>query len=227
MATIYHKGYMQSPREKQIEIEKRIEEVQLKFNENAPEGINKGWQIAYDHWAWQNLRGTIISNCIQGILFSLLFALIVMVCTTGNIWISLYAVLSISSVILFLMGVIKLNGGNFGIIESTCVIVFIGLSVDYIVHISHQYTKCLKPDRLSRTNFALGQMGPTIFGGAITSMFSAFFLLACQADSLNKFGQFLATTIAASFFTSLVFLPALLLLAGPEGESGKIFGRAK
>ena len=60
-----------------------------------------------------------------------------MVLVTGNIYVSLLAILYISSIILFLMGVIKINGGNFGLIEATCVIVFIGISVDYVVHISH------------------------------------------------------------------------------------------
>lgn len=118
-------------------MEQEIDEIMKNFNENAPEGLKNGWHIAYDHWAWQNLRSTVISNCVQGILFSLLFSLKVMIITTGNIRVSFLAILSISSVILCLMGVIKINGGNFGIIESTCIIVFIGLSIDYVVHVTH------------------------------------------------------------------------------------------
>lgn len=158
-ATILHYDYLMQDRERQIEIEKEIDDVMDRFNKFAPKGLQNGWHIAFDHWAWQNLRSTVISSSVQGILLSLLFALIVMILTTGNVWVSVLAIFSISSVKFCLMGVIKINGGNFGIIESTCMIVFIGLSVDYIAHVSHQYTESRDSTRLERTNFALGQMG--------------------------------------------------------------------
>lgn len=74
---------------------------------------------------------------MQGIASALLFSFIILVITTGNVVVSFLAILSISFIILFLMGTISLNGGNFGLIESTCVIVFIGISVDYVVHVCH------------------------------------------------------------------------------------------
>ena len=64
------------------------------------------------------------------------------------------AIMCISSIILMLMGMIQILGWKFGLVESTCVIVFIGISVDYVVHICHQYIHSIEDDRTSRMNNA-------------------------------------------------------------------------
>lgn len=69
-------------------------------------------------------------------------------------------------------------------------------------------------------NFAYQQMGQTIVGGALTSCISACFLIMCQADVLNKFGILLLTTIVASSIISLIFMPSMLYIFGPESEQG-------
>ena len=61
-------------------------------------------------------------------------------------------------------------------------------------------------------------MGSTIVGGALTSSFAAIFLIICQADSLNKFGIMLLTTIMASMLTALFFMPAMLYILGPDND---------
>ena len=67
-------------------------------------------------------------------------------------------------------------GWKFGIAESTSTIVFVGLSVDYVVHLCHQYIHEIAPDRYTRTKAAFRQMGETILGGAFTSLLSGLFL---------------------------------------------------
>lgn len=95
-----------------------------------------------------------MSQANNGILFSLTMALIVLTLTTSNILISLIAIASIGAVILCMMSLIKIQGWQFGMIESTCVIVFIGISVDYVVHICHQYIHALEEFRGDRMNHA-------------------------------------------------------------------------
>jgi hypothetical protein len=40
---------------------------------------------------------------------------------------------------------------------------------------------------------------------------------------LNKFGILFLTTITTAFVTSIVFLPALLYVMGPDEDYGKVF----
>ena len=71
-------------------------------------------------------------------------------------------------------------------------------------------------DRFNRTLAAYRQMGPTILAGALTSIFSAIFLVLCQAASLNKFGVLLLVTIISAMLTALMLLPSLLYIIGPN-----------
>jgi predicted RND superfamily exporter protein len=50
-----------------------------------------------------------------------------------------------------MLGAIWIAGWPFGMSQSTCVIVFIGISVDYVVHISHEYIHSGQLNRYDRT----------------------------------------------------------------------------
>ena len=63
---------------------------------------------------------------------------------------------------------------------------------------------------------AYAQMGQTVFSSALTSLFSAIFLITCQTDTLYKFGIFLLMTILLSLVVSLVILPTMLFIFGPN-----------
>ena len=146
-------------RKEAMDLFDRFEATATKFNFGAPEGVNKVWLSAYDNWTWLELRGAAITDAFQGIAVSLGFAFIVMLLMTQNLYVSLISIICISSIILQLMGAIKAIGWHFGIVESTCVIVFIGISVDYVVHLCHQYIHSVEPLRYGRTKAAFRQMG--------------------------------------------------------------------
>lgn len=73
----------------------------------------------------------------------------------------------------------------------------------------------IEEDRKSRMDHAYNQVGKPILGGALTSCFSAFFLIICDASALSKFGILLLTIIVCSLLTSLVFLPSIAFIIGP------------
>jgi len=124
-------------REDSLGVFNRFEATIKQFNDQAPKGVNKVWQTAYDNWTWLEMRGENILNAFSGIGFSLAFSFIILFIMTGNIYMSVLSIICISAIILQIMGAIKLLGWKFGMIESTCVIVFIGISVDYVVHLCH------------------------------------------------------------------------------------------
>lgn len=70
------------------------------FNRGKDEGINKAWQVAFDHWPWLELKSTIVQNAIIGIVFGLLFSLVVLIVLSRNIIISFISIFAISMIIL-------------------------------------------------------------------------------------------------------------------------------
>lgn len=87
-----------------------------------------------------------------GMACSIFFAFVILLITTRNYIISLYSVLSISLVIATIMSSIKILNWSLGIAESIGLIVFIGFSVDYIVHMSHQYVESVFDKKKNRVD---------------------------------------------------------------------------
>ena len=120
----------------QQELYKLIEEKMKEFNRGSKISL-QGYQTTFDNWAWLQLRAQLVDNALMSVLISIVFAFLILVFTSFNLYTSLIAIFCISAVIFFLLFAIYALGWDFGIIESTCVIVFIGVSIDYVVHICH------------------------------------------------------------------------------------------
>lgn len=95
------------------------------------------FQSAGEIWPWMITEKTFVSNAVQGLVLSIIFASVVLFFATRNILVTFYSVLMITCVISSVMGVIELIGWKLGVAESLATDFFVGFSVDYIVHIAH------------------------------------------------------------------------------------------
>jgi predicted RND superfamily exporter protein len=89
------------------------------------------------------MRKAFFSSAIQGIFYSLLFSALILFVTTRSMVLTFFSLVCIGNVLLTILAFVHLLNWRFGLSESICLIVFIGLSVDYVVHISHSYTSCV------------------------------------------------------------------------------------
>jgi len=132
-----------------------------------------------------------------------------------------YIIASLAIVtILGVVGVIGLMmvilGWSVDFLGSVCLIVVIGLSVDYTVHLCHSYVHSQEEPRLERTKQAATEMGVSIVSGAVTSFGASFFLLLCSMTFFNQFGTFMCATIIVSLFFSIWFFLTACTLVGPK-----------
>ena len=88
-----------------------------------------------------------MQSALQGAGLSLIICFLVLAAITRNLQVSSLAITCIGSIIAFILSTIHLLGWTFGLIESTCMIVFIGISFDYVVHIAHCYLTKKSDDR--------------------------------------------------------------------------------
>ena len=166
-------------REVLLESKRKVEELVEDINRLSPPGVDQMWVNSYDNWAWLNLRSTLYSDSFYGVLLSLGFALVIILMTSHNPITSILAVVCVSFIIMTLNSVIFLIGWSIKIIESCCLIIFVGISVDYVVHIGHQYAHSLATSRQEKIVHAFRQIGQSIIGAALTSFISAIFLIMC------------------------------------------------
>ncbi len=83
------------------------------------------------------IRGTYTS-----LIFSMLFAFVVLLLTSGNVLITLYAMLTIIFIIADTVAVFVLCGWELNILETIIIIMSVGLSVDFSKKIFVFYFVC-------------------------------------------------------------------------------------
>jgi len=171
---------------------------------------------------------TLINTAIFGILSSLVVATVVLVLSTMNVLLSLYAIISIILILMILVSYLYIMGSTFGMIESITFTIVVGLSVDYAVHLGIAYMNQIKKHgaesapRIMLVKATAAEIGSAILGGAITTTTSVLMLFFCQITFFAKFGQYVFVNIVASLLVTFTTFLVLLMVIGPKGHMGDI-----
>merc|ERR1712166_149838 len=99
-----------------------------------------------------------------------------------------------------------------------CMIMVVGLCVDFSTHLMHAYNESHAVTRFAKTRMALTEMGISVFGGAFTTFGAGMFLFFGEMSFFRNFGFFMAITIFLSCVSSIIVLMAFLMTCGPEGK---------
>merc|ERR1712038_1858733 len=109
-------------------------------------------------------------------------------------------------------------GWSFGVLESISVILVIGFSVDYVVHLANSYLESIAETRFERLSFALLTMGVSVVSGAVTTMLAGFMLLFPSFIFFYKMGCTIFSVVLLALLWALAFFTSIVALIGPEGD---------
>ena len=116
----------------------------------------------------------------------------------------------------------EMLGWSLGILEAISVVIIVGFSVDYVVHLANHYVESVYQDRYRRMKDALTSIGISIVSGAITTIGSSIFLLMATILFYEKFAILVLSTILFSLYFSLVFFVSINHWIGPNGHFGDL-----
>ncbi|CAK0839551.1 unnamed protein product [Prorocentrum cordatum] len=181
-------------------------------------------------WPFMVLQETLMRSVVQSIGVCLILAWVILCLATSNWIMATLSLLCIIAILIVFAGCLPIFGFSLGIFESVGLIVVLGLSVDYTVHIAHSYNEARvvgssaspAAERAQRASHALTEMGISVLSGAITSLLASLFLLPSKFMFYHVFGVFMLTAVVVSSLVSLTLLPALLMLFGPAGSAGDL-----
>ncbi|KAK9803258.1 hypothetical protein WJX72_001208 [[Myrmecia] bisecta] len=175
---------------------------------DAPPGLQNGFQTS-GVWLHMATEASLLSSAFWSLGLSLLLALLVLLATTGNVVVAGTATLCISSVVATALGFMRLAGWKLGIVETICITILVGLSVDYVVHVANGFVHCHESGRAARVHSALRTVGMSIVSGAATTIGAALFLFGCRMIVFLRFGAFICVTLSAALLHALLVFPAL------------------
>jgi len=199
--------------------------MKKKNNKPIPPRLGKGYQFTFASWAWMATEDSFFTSAISGMLLSFGVAFIVLIISTTNLYIALYAAITIAGVVLSVTATMTFRGWNLGVSESICVVIVVGFSVDYVVHLGNSYVEAQNHHgtRKDAIQHALREMGISILGGGITTFGSSLFLWGAVSQFFEKFAWLMEMTVFFSLIWSLAFFSAICSICGPENNQGSIF----
>lgn len=159
-----------------------------------------------------------VDSAQQGVLIAIIFAFMILTIVTCNMLIAFLAILSVGMIMVSVIAVMVYQGWEMGVSESVSVVMLIGLSVDYIVHLAQAYKRSVASHRSAKTKFAFQEMGVSIFSSTITTFLAGVALFGGQIVIFQKFALVICTTILFSFLVSMLFFGALLHIIGPQND---------
>ena len=151
-----------------------------------------------------------------------IFAFIILLIATGNILQAFISLVCVAVVIVSVLCIMQLQGWEIGISESISMVILIGFSVDYVVHLSGDYMHSAHQSRNDKIQQAYMEMGVSILSGSITTFGSGVFLFGGKIILFNKFAVLVTCTITFSFFVAMLLFGAIMHIFGPENGFGDI-----
>lgn len=192
------------------------------LNAQAPLGAKNAIVTGGQRWVWQITQRTLVNSMFIGIGVMLAVAWIVLTLTTLNWIIGIVATMSIAGILVMLLGMMRVLGWKLGSTESMGVVISVGYSFDYVAHIATAYVESRGATREERTIDALGDLGISIFFGAVSTLCAGLMLFPAIITFFVKFAGLIVTTVTLSLVWSLCLFPAALLVVGPNQECGSL-----
>lgn len=211
-----------------LEYMKRWNVYTALLNADAPMSAGLAWHTSR-LWLRAEAESAIVNSTLDTMLLSVAFGFMgAMFSTRCDVWLSFLVVWSVVGVTICLAWfMVAIMGWGIGPIEVLGLIVFVGYSVTYSLHIAHKYKYHVRhcpvtergdnPAKLREdaVDYALHTMFSAVMGSAWTTMGSSIFLLFCTLVIFVKLAVVLFVVTAFATIFALLTLPAMLLACGP------------
>ncbi|XP_062970423.1 protein dispatched homolog 1 isoform X2 [Cynocephalus volans] len=187
---------------------------------SAPEGLSNGWFVS--SLEFYDLQDSLSDGTLIAMGLSVAVAFSVMLLTTWNIIISLYAIISIAGTIFVTVGSLVLLGWELNVLESVTISVAVGLSVDFAVHYGVAYRLAPDPDREGKVIFSLSRMGSAIAMAALTTFVAGAMMMPSTVLAYTQLGTFMMLIMCVSWAFATFFFQCMCRCLGPQGTCGQI-----
>ena len=127
----------------------------------------------------------------------------------------LLAVAAVACVDVMLFGLMGLAGVRFNSISVVNLVMAVGLSVDYAIHVLHAFVQTPGESPVGRMRDALRTIGPSVALGGLTTFLGILPMAGSSSTIFRTFFTMLSGTVGLGLLVALVLLPALLSVAGP------------
>ena len=181
------------------------------------------WSFVFIFWESYKLFFTEITRNV-GIAGACVFVLVTIL--SANPFIAFYVILSLGCVDVCLIGYMPWIGVELNSVSVVCIVLAIGLAVDYSVHIACAFLTVKSTSneehsaRAQRAAFALWKMGAAVMNGGFSTFLAVLPLLFAQSYVFKVFFRMFFLIIFFGLWFGVLVVPIALSLAGPRANPG-------
>ncbi|MBN3298738.1 DISP2 protein, partial [Amia calva] len=197
-----------------------IEEWFLKEMSGAPPGLRKGWFVS--QLALYDLQQCLSSETLVVIGFSVALVFALLLLTTWNILLSIYAAAAVGGSVFVTVGFLVLLEWQLSGLEALFISAAAGLSVDFAANYCVSYSLSPHSDRLGRVAHSLKRMGCPAAIGAGVYFCIGVIMLPATALLFRKLGIFLLLVKCVACGFATFFFQSLCCFFGPQKNCGQI-----
>lgn len=173
----------------------QIDNWSKKHFSEAPTPFKSGWVVSRRLYRMYSVQWSLEKGTVSSLGIAIGIAFGVMLLTTLNIFISVYAIITIIGIIAMTVGCLVLLGWELSVLESIVISVAVGLSIDFTMHYGVAYRLSTnKEDRKERVRYSLIHIGSAIFMAAFTTFITGTFIYVINVF-LNFFNEAQATLV--------------------------------
>jgi hypothetical protein len=186
---------------------------------SAPPEMKNGWFVS--NLAMFDLQRSLSEETPVTMGISLGVVAAVIFLTTLNLFISIFALISVACVMFVTIGTLVLLNWELNILEAVIITVALGMSVDYTLHYAVIYRLSPDIDRENRIINCIHSLGSVITMAALTTFLAGLLMMPATVLIYKKFGIFLMLIISVSWTYSTIFFLSVLCAFGPLGNFGQ------
>ena len=186
---------------------------------SAPPGLKNGWASVFNQdLSFYDLQKAIANGTYYSILLSLSVAFLVMLFTSLNVLITIYALITITLAIAATIACLVFMGWELNIVESVTISLAVGLSIDFTIHygVAYRLSKEKLPRLRVRESFQ--RVGSAVVMAALTTFLAGSAIMPSRIIAYRKLGIFLMLVMMFSWLYATFFFQSLCKLAGPKGK---------
>ena len=173
-------------------------------------------------WAFLPTERALVDETFKGMAIAGCLCFCILLIATKNIIQALITLFCVSIIILSMLTIEYFLGWEIGVSESISMVLLIGFSVDYVVHLSADYVHSAHPSRHGRMQEAYEAMGVSILSGCFTTFGSGVFLFGGEMVTFRKFAVIITCTVTISFCVAMLFFGSIMHAMGPEKGCGDL-----
>ena len=128
---------------------------------------------------------------------------------------TLIVALSVVCVDVCLFGMMHFGNIRFNSIAVTNLIMAVGLSVDYTLHLVHQFQHADGVTKVERVQKALTSMGPAVLVGGFSTFLGVMPMVGATSIIFRTFMKMMFGTVVFGLGTGLLLVPTVLTLIAP------------